>query len=110
MRALSVKQPHAERIASGKKKTEFRSWSVNFRGPLLIVASKSPDRDACEEHGIDPKRLLHGVSICVVDLVGVDGDEGDYEWKMRKPRRVLPVAIRGYAAIYNVPDKLITFV
>lgn len=109
MKALSVKQPHAERIASGKKRVEYRTWSVNFRGPLLIVASKSPDVEACEEHGINPRRLLHGVAICVVELFDVDGDEGDYEWRIRKPRRVLPIALRGYAAIYHVPDERITF-
>ncbi|MBK6692827.1 MAG: ASCH domain-containing protein [Myxococcales bacterium] len=45
MRALSVKQPWAELIAAGKKKIEYRTWSVDLRGELLIVASKSRNDD-----------------------------------------------------------------
>lgn len=110
MKALSVKQPHAERIARGEKRQEFRSWRVSYRGPLLIVASKAPDVDACEEYGIDPASVPHGVAICVVDLVHVEGDPGDYAWRLARPRRVRPVPLRGFAALYTVSDGLIVYV
>lgn len=42
MKALSVKQPWASLIVSGLKDIENRSWSTNYRGPILIHASKVP--------------------------------------------------------------------
>lgn len=42
MKALSVKQPWAELIASGVKTIETRTWYTSYRGPLLICSSKRP--------------------------------------------------------------------
>lgn len=42
MKGLSVKQPWANLIASGRKTIETRNWSTNYRGPILIVSSKTP--------------------------------------------------------------------
>jgi ASCH domain len=41
-KALSVKQPWANMIASGEKTIETRLWPTKYRGPLLIVSSRSP--------------------------------------------------------------------
>lgn len=41
--ALSVKQPWAALVVSGRKTIEIRSWGTRFRGPVLIHASKIPD-------------------------------------------------------------------
>lgn len=43
MRALSVKQPWANLIASGRKTIECRTWATTYRGPIIIVSSKRPD-------------------------------------------------------------------
>jgi len=43
MRALSVKQPWANLIASGRKTIEVRTWATTYRGPVIIVSSKRPD-------------------------------------------------------------------
>ena len=40
MKALSLWQPWASVIATGAKRIETRSWSTNYRGPLLIHAAK----------------------------------------------------------------------
>ena len=40
IKALSLWQPWASLIAMGAKKYETRSWSTNYRGPLLICAAK----------------------------------------------------------------------
>lgn len=42
MKALSVKQPWANLIASGEKTIETRTWGTAYRGDLLIVSSKMP--------------------------------------------------------------------
>lgn len=110
MRALSVKQPYAELIARGVKTKEYRSWSRDFRGDLLIVASKSPHANGFDDFDGDPSSLVYGAAVCVVDFWKVTGSEGDYAWHLRNPRRVEPVAITGYASIYNVPDEKVRYV
>lgn len=109
MRALSVRQPWAELIAQGKKKIEYRSWKRDFRGDLLIVASASRHDDECADERLDPDKLTYGAAVCVVDLWKVTGDEGDYSWHVRNPRRVEPVAVKGFASIYHVDDAVIRF-
>ena len=109
MRALSVRQPWAELIARGAKKVEHRSWTRSFRGDLLIVASGSRHDDECTDERLDPDKLAYGAAVCVVELWKVSGDEGDYSWHVRNPRRVEPVDVKGYASIYHVDDALIHF-
>lgn len=110
MRALSIKQPFAEMIASGKKKKEFRTWSRNCFGDLLIVASKSMHEEADAYAGqYDPKRLVFGKAVCVVEFYKVTGDEDDYAWHFRHPRRVQPIDVRGSASLYHVEDSRIRF-
>jgi hypothetical protein len=110
MLALSVKQPWAELIASGKKKKEFRTWSRACFGELLIVASKSVNAEDIADEGLDVGSLVFGRAVCVVDFYKVTGDDGDYAWHLRNPRRVEPVEVRGSASLYHVPDERIQLV
>jgi hypothetical protein len=109
MRALSVKQPWAELIARGKKKKEFRTWSRSCFGELLIVASKAVEKEDIAEAGLDPASLVFGRAVCVVDFYKVTGEEDDYAWHLRNPRRVEPIEVRGSASLYHVPDERIRF-
>ncbi len=49
MKALSLKQPYAELVVSGKKTIELRKWNTTFRGEFLIHASKIPDEEAMKK-------------------------------------------------------------
>jgi len=51
MKALSLKQPWAELIVSGKKTIELRKWNTHFRGEFLVHASQSPRKDGMERFG-----------------------------------------------------------
>ncbi|MAG27179.1 ACP synthase [Candidatus Pacearchaeota archaeon] len=53
MKALSLKQPYAELVVSGRKKVELRKWNTKFRGEFLIHASKIPDKNAMKAFGFD---------------------------------------------------------
>jgi hypothetical protein len=46
--ALTIRQPSAELIISGRKSMEIRSWEVDHRGPLWIHAGlfRKPELDA----------------------------------------------------------------
>ena len=41
--ALSIKQPWAALVVSGRKTLEIRTWGTRFRGPVLIHAGKISD-------------------------------------------------------------------
>ena len=45
MKALSLKQPWATIIVNGVKPIENRRWKSHYRGPLLVHASKTWDKD-----------------------------------------------------------------
>lgn len=40
MKAISIWQPWTQLLATGKKKYETRSWRTNYRGPILLHASR----------------------------------------------------------------------
>lgn len=80
--ALSLWQPWASLIAWGLKRYETRSWSTNYRGPLVIQASKSTKGlswhdthgyfdSAYEMFNLLPADLPLGAALCVVDLIDV---------------------------------------
>lgn len=103
LKALSIKQPWANMIASGEKTIETRRWPTDYRGPLLIVSSKMPD--------IPPA----GCAVAVATLVDcrpmTRDDEiaarcslylGAYSWALKDVRRLKPFSVRGQLGIYDV--------
>src|SRR5262245_50442101 len=57
-KCLSLKQPYAELVVSGKKTIELRKWNTKFRGEFLIHASQTVNKEACERNKIDPNSLI----------------------------------------------------
>lgn len=64
IKALSVRQPWASLIASGRKTIELRTWSTKYRGPILILAGGAPWKG---EHGHELGPL--GVVVATVEIV-----------------------------------------
>ena len=95
MKALSVKQPWAHRIIKGLKNIEYRSWSTDYRGPLLICSSKTPDAGG-EFYPL-------GMALGVVDLINITYRNGQYLWHLRNPRRFKePFPVRGKIKLFDV--------
>lgn len=81
MKAITLWQPWASLIALGLKQYETRSWATNYRGPLVIHASKKNDaeiRDYCQQpdikaglqaHNLNSYDLPYGAALCVCTLV-----------------------------------------
>lgn len=103
MKALSVKEPFAELIASGKKTIETRTWNTNYRGKLLIVAS------------LVPKTKNSGKAIAVTEIIDcrpmndMDIDsaccrpyQNAKSWVLKNTRRIKPFRVKGQLNIYNV--------
>lgn len=119
MKALSVRQPYADLIASGRKTVELRSRATHHRGPLLICSSKTPSE------GLHfPENALLGFALCVVDLVGCEpftllhgpssavpadrlAGRGGFAWVLRNARPVVSFPVRGQVVLWDVPDNKI---
>lgn len=70
MKCLSVSQPFADLIASGKKTVELRKWNTNFRGEFLIHAPIRIRVDDCKRLKIT-KKLVTGAIIGKAELYDV---------------------------------------
>jgi hypothetical protein len=103
MKAISVKQPWANMIASGQKTIETRVWATDYRGRILIVSSKTPH--------VPPA----GCAVAVGELVEcrpmVKEDETAaccpvypraVAWVLRNVRVIKPFPVRGQLGLYEV--------
>ena len=110
MKALSVRQPYAHLIATGKKTVECRSWRTDYRGPLLICASGRVVTYKGE-------RLEPGSALCIVELVDIRPflkkhcpmacmpyapDPGSWAWMLQKAILIDPFPVKGKLHLYEV--------
>ncbi len=122
MKAISVKQPWASLIAIGLKSIETRTWATDYRGEILIVASKQPDNAAMKHFSFLKESLSFGAALCMAELVDcqpmISADEkparcplydGAYAWVLNNIRGVTPFEVKGRLGIYEVelPDTFI---
>ena len=70
MRALSVRQPWAELIISGRKQYEVRSWKPPVLGRILIHASARMEAESALRAGLDPQQLATGALLGTVEVTG----------------------------------------
>ncbi len=86
MKALSLKQPFAELIISGKKTIELRKWNTKFRGEFLIHASKIPNKDAMKSFGF--VNLPLGFIVGKAKLIDVKEYKNEEEHKKDKDKHL----------------------
>lgn len=126
MKALSVKEPWATLILRHGKTTENRSREMKYRGPLVICASKCPDRIAAEDwvwwlkqQGLALpsiadllKESKPGMALGLVDVIGCDReiktpwDELD-QWHIRLENArpfPSPFSQKGQLGLFEVWD------
>lgn len=70
MKCLSVSQPFADLIISGKKTIELRKWNTNFRGEFLIHAPLKIRVEDCKRLKINNK-LVTGAIVGKAELYDV---------------------------------------
>lgn len=70
LKCLSVSQPFADLIISGKKIIELRNWNTNFRGEFLIHAPIKIRTEDCKRLKINEK-LVTGAIIGKAELYEV---------------------------------------
>lgn len=108
-KALTVKQPYANKIATGEKQIELRAQYTNYRGILMICSSA--------------KKGVPGVTIATVELFDVNPiseltDEeikltcvpkdnlywkkAKYAWYFREPIKMINFPVKGQLGIWNL--------
>ena len=70
MKCLSVCQPFADLIISGKKTIELRKWNTNFRGEFLIHAPLNIRSEDSKKLGIN-KKFVTGAIVGKAELFNV---------------------------------------
>ena len=81
MKCLSVSQPYADLIVTGKKTIELRTWNTKFRGEFLVHAPIKIKDEACTRLTIDKSSLRTGVIIGKVEIYDVKSYESIEELK-----------------------------
>jgi hypothetical protein len=103
LKALSLKQPWANMIAAGAKTIETRRWPTDYRGPLLIVSSKTPN--------IPPAGCAVALATLVECRPMTRLDEqsarcavypGAFAWVLRDIRRLKAFSVKGRLGLYDV--------
>ena len=110
MKSLSVRQPWTDAIFLRGKDVENRTFRTNYRGPLLIQASKTIDREELRKGGERQDSFVTGAIIGIVDLTDVVDKSPScwaqpdcWHWLLAN-RRLLaePIACAGKTGIFEV--------
>ena len=83
MKCLSISQPFADLIISGKKTIELRSWNTNFRGEFLVHAPLRIRLEDTKRLNIN-KKFVTGAIIGKVQLYNVKKYDSIEEIKMER--------------------------
>ena len=71
MKCLSVSQPFAQLIITGKKTIELRKWNTKFRGEFLVHAPQKIRTDDCRRLRMDAETLATGAIIGKAEIYDV---------------------------------------
>lgn len=108
MKALSIKQPYATFIIDEQKYKEHRTWNTSFRGPVLIHASKIPDKFFMEEYGFADWKFPTGVILGKAELYDVvDYENGIYAYVLENIVKFKkPIPMKGQLGFFEVPKDI----
>ena len=103
-KAISLKQPWANLVASGKKTIETRKWTTDYRGDLVICSSKKPDIHPAgcalcivELYRIEPRKKDHEKQACIKVYPGA------YSWFLKNIRPIDPIIpVKGQLGIFDL--------
>lgn len=102
MRALSVKQPWANLIASGCKTIETRTWTTRYRGLLLIASSKTPNIFPAGS-AVAIAKLVDCRRMTRADEAGAccDAYPNAMSWVLEDIRRIRPFPLKGALGVFK---------
>lgn len=106
MKAISLKEPWASLILEGKKTIETRVWKTNYRGKLLLCASKNP------RSSISGKAFATANLVDIRHMAKTDEAkacckvyEGAYSWILSDITVIKPFEVKGSLGLFNMDYK-----
>ena len=96
MKCLSLKQPYAELLVSGKKSIELRNWNTYFRGKFLVHASKNIDKERLDFLSIDHNKLTLGAIIGSAVLYDVKEYRNKLDLELDKDKHLADIKKFGF--------------
>ncbi len=92
MRALSIRQPWAEKILRNEKKFEYRKTACRILNErVYIYASPKVEKKELDEFArmnMKPGDLPTRVLVGTIEFEGCGGSPGNYQWKIKNPKRL----------------------
>lgn len=117
MKAISIRQPWAHDIFTGDKEYEFRSWYTDYRGDLLICATKLPKvRGTISGHALIIMTLSDVIEVTPKNYreFGLDRSDLDggklYAWHLTGGKVIKPIPVKGKLSLFDVNDDLIEII
>lgn len=126
VKALCIGQPWAELILRRRKPFEIRSWRTNYRGLLLIHASKRFHIQSAEHLGVANDNLTTGAFVGWSTLADVrpftkndarllkkkKGDDGwwapnQFAWVLKGVHRIEPIPFKGRLGLFTPPTAIL---
>lgn len=114
MKAISIQQPFAHWILVGEKEYEYRTWSTDHRGDLLICSSANPKiEDTIPGHALCIVNVTDVIQVTKKNYLELGLDEAPatgeklFAWKLEDVRVVNPFPVKGKLNFYYVDDSLI---
>ena len=129
MKALSIKQPWAWAIIHAGKDVENRTWTTNYRGPLLIHASKT--FDFCGYIWLVENAICNEkIHLCIDDVPSQEGFQmggiigmvnlkkmvrstdyspwmfGPWGWVFENPKPIEFIPYKGRLGLFDVPNNM----
>ena len=122
MKVLSIREPWASLIINGYKEYEFRTWRTNYRGKILIHASKNLEKDNIVRFKEFDLVYKPGFIIGEAELVdcipvttelenelirknelvyGASKGRSGYAWKVTNIRTINPIEVKGKLGLWN---------
>jgi len=113
LKAITISEPWASKIASGEKWVENRIWPTKYRGEIAIHAggcviaianlTACVKNDQVKDIGATLKGfdLIDGSSLNWVDVAEHKYTEGPWCWILEDVRRIKPIPAKGLQRIWN---------
>jgi hypothetical protein len=114
VKVLTVRQPWASAIFYSNKNIENRTWGTPYRGPVVIHAGKTPDKNAPESVWTRARETPLGVALGIVDLIDITrghpspwAQRNCFNWVLAKPELlVVPLPMRGQRGLFKLDPEL----
>lgn len=129
VKVISIKQPWASLIVEDYKNFEFRTWKTNYRGEILIHASKTIDNKHLKRFDdlqLDyptgkiigkvylsdclemTKKFENELIVYNSQVYGANKDRKGYAFKLDEVERFTkPIEISGKLGIWNCEEKVL---